>query len=424
MKKTLTWISSILIVQTAYALSDYRCTDKSLCDLREYTEASSFDEAFSKGKLTAQIRLAYIDQNNHEEGVSDTYATSIGGQLKYETAKFYHISLAASAFVSQKVSVLTGDGDELNPDFFDDEGDSFAYLGEAYIDYEYEHLSLRYGRQTLDTPLNNRDDIRMLPNTFEAFMAGYGGIDNFIFVAGYVTSWAGYDSGGDISKFKDIPGTIATTGEKGDGVFLAGVMNDSLDNVIFQTWYYDFDKLSGVIYIDGIYGNEYENGLNVETGVQYGNYSEKSSSQIDGHVFGGILNLGYNEMSLGFAFNHVDTSENNTIILGHGGGPYFTSMEEMTIDAVNDANAYVISAGIDFSKILVNGLSLDYAYGHFDGNDVGADVEYVENDIIVSYAISDKADFEASYAYVNDRKNSGTNDTGYDRLLVRVNYNF
>ncbi len=408
-----------------YGLDDYRCTDNSLSEVQAYKSASSFDEAFTQGKVEGDIRLAYINQNNHttDPATKDDYATSIGGQLKYETAKFNNISAAASVFVSQKVSKLSGDRnkDELNGDFFDANKDSFAYLGEAYIDYGYKNFDLRIGRQKIDTPLNDRDDIRMLPNTFEAIMAGYGGIDDTVLIAGYINRWAGYDSGDDISKFKDVPGGVDANGNEKKGVYLAGVMNESIKNVALQAWYYGMDKVADVIYVDGIYGTEYDSGLSVEAGLQYANYAEKSSSTVDGNIIGGSLLIGYSGVSLSAAFNEAESSAGKSVILGFGGGPYFTSMEEMTVDSINDASARVFGAEVDFSK-LVDGLSLAYAYGRFDG-DAGT-TKYEEDDLVLAYAWTDKSDFEISYADVRDKANSGADDTGYDRVLMRVNYYF
>lgn len=263
-----------------YALGDYRCTQKSLCEIQDYKEVSSIDEAFAQGVTEGNIRLLYINQDNHADDVPTTYGTSIGGQLKYETAKWNHVSLAASAFVSQKINGLSGDHakNELNLDVFGENGNSFAYIGEAYMDYSYKQFDVRIGRQKLDTPMNDRDDIRMLPNTFEAIMLGYGGIKDFVFVGGYIQRWAGYDSGADISMFKDMPGGVDTDNNARKGVVLAGVMNESLENIELQAWYYDFDKVAGVTYLDALYAAEYKNGLNVETGVQFGNYGESSSS--------------------------------------------------------------------------------------------------------------------------------------------------
>jgi len=439
MKFFRTIVVGTVMMQSLYAIGGYRCMEKSLCELQNYSQASSFTKAFSEGALSGQLRLAYINQDNHRgdptavngsfSADKTTSATSVGGQFKYETAKFYHVSLAASFFVSHKVNSLNGNDDkgELNYDFYGTQADSITYLGEAYINYASGHFDIRLGRQKLDTPLNDRDDIRMLPNTFEAVMAGYGGVKNFVFVAGYVSKMAGYDSGGDISKFKEIPGETAM-GEIGEGVVIAGIQNESFENIELQAWYYGFDKLADVIYTDAVYAREYESGLSIEAALQYGNYTERSSSTVDGKIYGALLSLGYSGLTLGGALNSVHTDNGKITILGFGGGPYFTSMEEMTIDSINDAEAYVVSVEYDFSEVILDGLSLFYAYGDFDGNDgahpASSDMKYDEQDIVLLYALADNLELEASYVMVNDKANSTVDDTSYDRFLFRASYNF
>ncbi len=419
-QKSLTGFAVFISAMPLLAMHDYRCTDTCLCEEHHSLNVSSFDKAFEQGNVSGNIRVAYINQDNAIG--ADSYATSIGGELKYETAKFYHTSFALSTFISQKVSPLSGDfdKDELNLDFFDSDGSSFAYLGEAYIDYNYKNFDVRIGRQKLDTPLNDRDDIRMVPNTFEAVTIGYGGIEDFVFMAGYITRWAGFDSGEDISAFKDIPGDISATGEHGSHAYLAGVMNSSVENLDLQAWYYDFDKLAGVLYADAVYESNYNDNIPLSLGLQYAHYHEKSSSMVEGNVYGVNFATGYNIFNISAAYNSVDTQNGKIIVIGHGGGPYFTSMEEMTIDAISNAQAYVVSADME----LFQNLTLSYAFGHFDGKDGLSDVEYEENDVILAYQFYEKLDVEASYADINDKKNSGSGDTGYKRGLVRLNYNF
>ena len=402
------------------AMTDYRCTDTCLHEESPLIEVNSFAKAFQNGDASGDIRLAYINQNN--VGGANSDATALGGELKYETAKFYHTSLALSTFISQKISPLSGniDKDELNLDFFDSDGYSFAYLGEAYIDYNHKNLDIRVGRQKLDTPLSDKDDIRMVSNSFEALSVGYGGIKDFVFMASYITKWAGYDSGGDISAFKDMPGDIDASGEHGSHTYIAGIMNSSIENLELQVWYYDFDKMAGVLYGDAVYESSYNDNIPLSFALQYGHYNEKSSSLVAGDVYGATFSTGYSKFNIALAYNNVNTQSGKIVVLGYGGGPYFTSMEEMTIDAISNAQAYVVSADIE----LVKDITLSYAFGHFDGKDGGADVEYEEHDIVLAYQFYEKIDIEASYAGVSDKKNSGSSDTGYKRSLVRLNYNF
>lgn len=427
MKLNILSIVGATIVSTSlFSMDDYRCTDTCLCDENEPIEnVSAIDKAFSEGTIDGNIRLAHIYQRDDAAGSKDTYGTSIGGELKYETARFYNISAAVSTFISQKIDPLSGDfnKNELNTDFFTDKGNSLAYLGEAYVDYRQNKVHVRLGRQKLDTPFNDRDDIRMLPNTFQGLTVGYGGLEHFVFMAGYVTKWAGFDSGQNISKFKDIPGVMSATNKNGKSLTILGVQNNSLENIDLQAWYYGFDKQADVLYLDGIYEGEYSNALTVAGGMQYAYYKEKEASTFDGNVIGAQVEVGFDLFTLGTAFNHVMTPDGKKLFIGYGGGPYFTSMEELTINEISDAKAYTFSVGINLAMIAKD-LELNYSYGHFSGKDGASDVEQVENDLILGYEITDKLDLEISYADINDKKNSGSADTGFNRLLARMNYGF
>lgn len=158
-----------------------------------HVSANEIDNAFKSGTFSGQLRGAHVNQNNAAS--TDTYGTAIGGQLKYETGTWHGVRLGVAAFISEKMNFASGDADksELNSDLFDLNGDSYAYLGEGYVDYTADDYSLRIGRQKLSTPFADTDDIRMQPNTHEAAILTYNGIDHTTLTGGFITRWAGYD---------------------------------------------------------------------------------------------------------------------------------------------------------------------------------------------------------------------------------------
>ncbi|MBA1438393.1 MAG: outer membrane porin, OprD family [Epsilonproteobacteria bacterium] len=406
------------------AFDDYRCSEVCLHEENQpIKNTDSLDDALSHGHFHAHIRVAHISQKEDAVDSKTTYGTTVGGELQYQTANFYNFSATISAYISQKIAPLSGDfhQDKLNTDFFNQNGESIAYLGESYLEYQKEKLNIRLGRQQLDTPFNDRDDIRMLPNTFSALTVGYGGIEHFVFMAGYVNAWAGFDSGEDISKFKDFPGENSN----GKGAWILGVQNDSFDNLELQGWYYSVDKLANILYFDANYETQYNN-LNTVTGVQFAHYTEQGSSTIDGDIVGLNAEIAFSRLHLGVAYNNVNTPKRKKLIIGYGGGPYFTSMEEMTIDGINNAKAYRFFAQVSLQPVAED-LTLLYAYGYFSGND-GSDnslkVVNDENDLVLTYPLNEKLDFELSYANIRDKQQNNNNNTGYKRVLARLNYFF
>lgn len=380
--------------------------------------ASGVDEAFVAGKASGQIRAAYVNQDNAVD--TDTYGTSIGGIVKYETADWTGLKLGVGAYVSQKLHFATGSFDEgkANPDLFAEDAKSYAYVGEAYIDYTIDNFNLRVGRQLIDTPLADTDDIRMHPNSFEAAIATYSGIEGTTLTGGYVTRWAGYDSGDDISKFKKL------AGDESNGAAVLGILNESTENLAVQGWYYAIDELADAVYADATYIIPLSETMGLELIGQFANFNEKKESGLDGNVYGIGASVNIGILTVGAAYNKASNDTGKFVSNGFGGGPYLTSMEEMTIDGMEDAKAYQYSAELDMGAAGIEGLTFTALYGSFKS--IPADMKVKERDFILSYRLSEAAGIDASYAEINDCNNNADsgNDAGYSRFLARVSYNF
>jgi len=380
---------------------------------------ANIDEALKTGQVSGQIRAAYINQNNSIG--DDTYATSLGGQLKYETGTWNDIKFGVAAYISQKISFATGDNEKANNDLFADNADSYVYLGEAYIDYARNDFALRIGRQKIDTPLADTDDIRMHPNTFEAAIATYSGFEGTTLVGGVVKRMAGYDSDNDISKFKKLDGIDS------HGAAIAGITNENIENLAVQGWYYGIDNIANVLYADATYAIELSEKSGIEVAAQYGHFNELQNSTIDGNVYGIGATYNIDMLTLGAAYNTVSSGSGKAIANGFGGGPYFTSMEEMTIDGLEDAKAYQFNAELDLSDAGIEGARLAALYGKFKGKTEGLDAKVSEYDVVLAYDINENLCADMSYATIDD-KNKNTGDSGsdgaYERFLFRLSYSF
>ncbi len=380
------------------------------------TPDHAVSNAFKEGSISGQIRLGYIDQDNAID--PDTYTAALGGILKYETGAWSGFNFGLGAYISQKIPFATGDGEEENIDFLTDEGDSYAYVGEAYINYAIENLNIRLGRQLIDTPFADTDDIRMHPNSFEAAIASYTGFEKTTLMGGYVTRWAGFDSGENISEFKKLV-------YGGDGAFVIGAVNESIENLHLQGWYYSIDGLSDALYADAAYTVTFSETMGLELSGQFADFAQKSDSGLDGNVYGIGASVNVAMATIGASYNDVSGVVSN----GFGGGPYLTCMEEMTIDGVEDVEAYRIAIDFDMEKIGLAGLTLSATYGNFK-NSLPDNIEIEEVDIAAAYEI-DKITAEMSYAMIDDaNKNTLADDQdmpydgGYDRFLARLTYNF
>jgi len=264
---------------------------------------------------------------------------------------------------------------------------------------------LRIGRQLLDNPFINTDDIRSHPNTFDAVWLNYRFSDALNIEAGKVKRWAGFDSGASQEKFKKA---------SNDGVVAIGASYQLNQNQAYQAWYYDFDNSHQQVYFDLSYTRG-----DLEAGFQYSNFNESNNSSVDGAVYGVSIAYTIDKLSLNAAFNEVSNGGGQSVSNGLGGGNFFTSMDELTIDGINDASSYLI--GADYS--VSDNLSISLAFGHFkDGKKITSDID--ETDLVVNYAINDKTDVEYIYADVSNDAAPADVDTNFKRQVLRVNYQF
>ncbi len=369
--------------------------------------ADSFDDAIKNATTSGQFRLGYISVAPDVAGSKTTTATGFGGQIKFETEKWKRMQFAFAPYFSEKLDVLSGDQskNEFNGDFFDSNGESFVYLGEAYVNYALSDGSIRLGRQKLDNPFLNIDEIHILPNTFNAVWLNMNLTDRLILDAGVVYHWAGFDSGQSIDKFKKA-GV--------DGVNALGVSYKMKDHHTFQGWYYDFVDQYSQYYLDA----NYQNGK-FEAGLQYSKYNEVKSSATEGTVWGVKASYELGRITLGLAFNGSSNASGKSQSNGLGGGNFFSSMDETTIGGLTDAMAQVVNVTYAVSDKFSVGL----ATGHFEDKDK-ATTNTDQHDIVMTYNINDKLEASFVHAAVKNKAKPADAATNFSRNLARLSYTF
>jgi imipenem/basic amino acid-specific outer membrane pore len=146
---------------------------------------------------------------------------------------------------------------------------------------------------------------------------------------------------------------------------------------------------------------------------------------MDGKVYGIGAAFNVGALTLGATYNKASNDDGKTVSNGFGGGPYMTSMEEWTIDGMNDVKAYQLSAELNMADAGLEGVTLSALYGNFKSDIDGTKVR--ELDLIASLELSEAISGDISYAMIDDKYDNADGsggDAGYDRFLVRLNYNF
>jgi len=379
----------------------------------EQNEVSTIGQMFEEGKVSGNIRSMYAGYDMKKENENDIYATAFGGYLKYETEELNGFSAAAAFATSHDIGFVTGDkGIKQNDELSSSEG-RYTVLSEAYLSYKYDDFNFRAGRQVVDTPLANSDDIRMIQNTFEAYIATYEAL-NFNFMAGKLQKWQGYDAGLNDGWVK--------AGE--DGTLFGGITYSS-DVLEANAWYYNISKLTNATYLDAKFSYGINDDLSILGAVQYLRENEIDNSGTEASIYGLLAEVSAYGVTLNAAYNKSEKESGKASFSGFGGGALFTSMDTMILDEIaNDRDARAIVGGISYE---MGDVTLSYAYGDFKGeaDSLGDKAHIVEQNIGLEYSvIEDKLTLGAIYAIENDRESSVKTENDWNRFQVMASYNF
>ena len=226
---------------------------------------------FSEGKVSGQIRefsisRAVTDTRDAKEDYTRD-ANAIGGHLSYETASYNGVTLGTSFHTTKGFLLDEGKTDytKVDPTLLGPDNSDYSILGEAYMQVQYKNTLFKGGRQKLNTPLAGGDDVRMIPNFFEAYLLANTDIEDTTLVLAHVTKFAqgtfgraygggilaatgGYSAVDDkdqVGQFVDM-GKYAV-GKETVGVTVASATYTGIENLKVQLWdYYAHDILNAV----------------------------------------------------------------------------------------------------------------------------------------------------------------------------------
>jgi len=111
--------------------------------------------------MQGQLRAGYVTYS--EDGISAAQGYALGGHFHLYGKRWNGVMVGAEAYGVLNTG-MNQHADKTNEDFFNKNGDSFITLTQLYLDGTWGNSILKLGRQILDTPHADSDDIRMMPN--------------------------------------------------------------------------------------------------------------------------------------------------------------------------------------------------------------------------------------------------------------------
>ncbi len=266
----------------------------------------------------------------HTSGSGNDLA--LGTKLGYISDTFYNLNFALSLYSSTALKK----GKEQAVAFFDSQNKSYAILADAYLQGDWNNTTVKIGRQALETPFANSDDCGMIPNRFEALSIENKTPFNTTLNLAYIRKMAGVDAQIP-QKFSNINGKR--------GVLALGANYEGFENLDIALWYYNLNKnrVDNIYYIQTDYENSFKN-FDYSFSLQYAKEHYKKNFAAD--VYGASASLGYRGVDFYASYNK---SSKANAYNGFGGGPFFTTAEQLSIAQAN-SNAKAYLYGIEYEN--------------------------------------------------------------------------
>jgi hypothetical protein len=291
-----------------------------------------------------------------------SYTLSLVGKVGIESKAINGLSAGATFFTTNAIF-----GKDEEAMFLSSNGDSYSIVGEAFIRANLFNTEIKAGRQIFDSPFIDSDDIGMVPNSVEGYTLLNRGLKDTTIVLGLIDSWSGVDT--------PTPEEFTKMQNSGDAVFLAGIIYEGIENITLQAWQY---RLKDVNW------NYFEAGFENDNFSIAGQYSDQENGN---RVYGldGVYNI--KNLSLHTAYNKVSGVVTN----GFGGGPFFTSSEDHTVDDfLEDEEAKLIGAEYNIGDFTLGVTTVDFSNSEN------------ETDYLVSYAFNDDLTVDLIHSEMND----------------------
>lgn len=411
--------------------------------------------AFKEGTTSGYVRAMYIN-TGYKAPTDDQSTLGVGGKLGFVTGSLNGFKAGASFFTTNDFGTRSSSFSKIDPWMFDGAGKPYSLLGEAYLQYDNGKTTVKVGRQQLDTPLAGSDDIRIIPNMFEAYVVINQDVSDTTLVAAHVTKMAGLDARGSYSDFKSMSeqaysylGTgfdVSTTGNAGKtGVTVAGAVYTGIKDLTVQAWEYYGHEMLNAFYADATYTKGLTSDLGLTVAAQgytigelgklktveeglglntsYGVYGAKAALASASSGLTGTL-----------AFNKVTGNDKTVTVFGAWGGyPEYAVADEFwmnsssggTYNAMAKSTVYKGAVDLNLGAYGLGERVVTVAYSKFDLNKAvngGLDRDAGVTDLI--YTCKPEAVKNLAIRAVYEMRDYKDNTLDSNRLKISANYTF
>jgi len=309
-----------------------------------------------------------------------------------------------------------------------------SWFGEAWIAGTYGNTTAKIGRMQFDTPLAFSETWSVETNTFE----GAAVINQDIPDTTVVLAWMGNGNGtetfgqNETSVFTAVEHTAAPiVNQNGnfttygtDGAYGAGVINNSLEMLTVQAWYYDITRLATAYWLQadlslsGIMAGVQYSGITLQEGSQTG-----LAKDVDSDVFAGML---------GYEMKDMFTIKGAYSVVGEDtGAGYNTATSTGNSKVYTEAwwnYGYVTRADTTAYNVTITSpvqgmvdLGLYYTGSTSKGKNGAKDLDMTEFTLTAGKSFGP---LDATLAYVMTDADDQNKGDGYNIIQAYLTYNF
>ncbi|MCF6201961.1 MAG: OprD family porin [Hydrogenimonas sp.] len=415
--RNLSKIAAALILAVSPLISDDLNKEEGFTTIRE-----SIGEVMPIEHARAQFRAGYISLDRSGGTSEKSSSSAVGGHIHISSKRWRGVKAAAELYTVQDMGLNSGDERKVEPTFFDNELSGFSTLSQAFINALWGETEIKIGRQMLDTPHADSDDIRMMPNYFMAYTLTDRSVERLTLAAGKIEQMAGWENGVDAKKFVNVALSYGAA-KSSDGIYYASLLYEAGEESVVQAWYYKIRDIADLVYLEAA-TELYAQVAHTVAAIQFDRATgsgDKLIGNIDSSTWGVSLLTRFLDSGLSI-YAAYNRENGETGAFGSlGGGPFFTSLEDQTLDAIGGkGRAWSATAIYDLTALGFEGLNASFSYGSFRADD-SALYDTAETDITLSYDISERVDMTLACAIIND-KTILNNDYIQIRLIAKYNF--
>jgi hypothetical protein len=425
------------------------------------------------GEVFGQFRTFYVDRTYSGTVNNNRNALATGGYVGYSSPDFKGFKAVVAAYGTYGFEIhgFPTKDDAVNnwasydPTLTGFDGENYAFIGQAYLNYAFGNTDIKVGRQRLDMPMIGADDARMLPNLFEAAVLTNTDLDDTTlllaqitrettgtfsniyddnyglgFASGYGAGTTLAQSGNFVNMGTEALGYIdfnndGSTDNSTAGITAAAVTYKGFEGLTLQAWdYYAYDILN-TIYLQADYGwkcllNE---NVKMNASAQYigqTDVGDAFAADIDSNYWAVKLGAGAGAFSAYVAYSQTGESDGTTsggIITPWGGMPAFTQGMVTRHQFFSDTDSWKVAGTYMLNELLGADVQATVYYTEFDvgptnSYDYGNAWTATESgwDIQYNVASVEGLNLRARANYPRDFKQG----LDWDEYRLIVNYNF